>query len=491
MVVTTMSAPNTEQVLLRDRSVPITIPEKLPAAASSIEKPMIFLGYSEPAHSIEVISYNELANRFEFQQVMNYGPPPMKPQLFQSNRSLCLTCHQNGTPIFYENGWSATNAHLANVLLMKQFNAPEVKPTEDKWDYHGVSFYQSQRPFYGIKGRQPFSANLFLAESEEFERFVKNADRVIALTHRIWRSACGDNLKCRSLVIFLSLQGAIAKLQNSGNLSADSLELRLASAQQAVKKYPKEFSELFKLLQPNLKALEHFNTVSLKDFEPEIFKNFRTRADFLAAMPKSGIFTNALQSLDPDQDPKTPRLVSKSNEEITKEEDVVKFLLGPMLNLYPESLVAKLLAHADALTQELMLAAKDLLQSPNFVPHKFLYKVLDDLQITYSTLPNISYGRKLPPEIKTGVTLDSVRDERLLRVVAACGPCHQGQVDGANFLVGKSEADVINNIRPISPRMREYITNGIMPPSSAAQSQFLKVGDNRAELLKAIEALSL
>lgn len=68
----------------------------------------LFVGYQEKAEKIEVISYNELSGRFEFQVVEDYAIG-RKPIVKYANRTLCMSCHQNGAAIFPRINWSETN----------------------------------------------------------------------------------------------------------------------------------------------------------------------------------------------------------------------------------------------------------------------------------------------------------------------------------------------------------------------------------------------
>jgi hypothetical protein len=70
----------------------------------------LFLGYQREANAIEVISYNELAGRFEFQVVDNYGPS-LTPRVRYAPRKLCISCHQNAGPIFPRVRWGETSAN--------------------------------------------------------------------------------------------------------------------------------------------------------------------------------------------------------------------------------------------------------------------------------------------------------------------------------------------------------------------------------------------
>ena len=68
----------------------------------------LFLGYQEKSRTVEVISYNELAGRFEFQLVRNYGSG-LEPEVLYANRTICTSCHQNGGPLFALFPWDETN----------------------------------------------------------------------------------------------------------------------------------------------------------------------------------------------------------------------------------------------------------------------------------------------------------------------------------------------------------------------------------------------
>ena len=86
-------------------------------------KDRLYLGFQEKANLIEVISFNEMAGRFEFQLVKNYGAG-MTPKVFYANRAVCVSCHQNQAPIFSRQVWDETNANpeIADRLAKAQAN---------------------------------------------------------------------------------------------------------------------------------------------------------------------------------------------------------------------------------------------------------------------------------------------------------------------------------------------------------------------------------
>jgi len=89
-----------------------------PRVVTAVETPRgtTYLGYSEKAQAVEVISWNESKTQFEFLQIKNYGANG-KPELTHAERNLCLSCHQNGGPIFARAPWREIN----NPFQMQKF----------------------------------------------------------------------------------------------------------------------------------------------------------------------------------------------------------------------------------------------------------------------------------------------------------------------------------------------------------------------------------
>ncbi|MDA0341557.1 MAG: hypothetical protein O3B74_08165, partial [Proteobacteria bacterium] len=79
-------------------------------ATTLVLKDRLYVGYQPRAGTLEVISFNEQAGRFEFQIVEDYAPG-MTPRTVQARRPLCLSCHHGGGPIFSDPPWSETPAN--------------------------------------------------------------------------------------------------------------------------------------------------------------------------------------------------------------------------------------------------------------------------------------------------------------------------------------------------------------------------------------------
>ena len=75
---------------------PSVVPEERPVFI----KNRVSLGHQPKADTIEVISYNEQAGRFEFQVVSDYREGG-EPKVEYAKRALCMSCHQSGGPIFF------------------------------------------------------------------------------------------------------------------------------------------------------------------------------------------------------------------------------------------------------------------------------------------------------------------------------------------------------------------------------------------------------
>ena len=154
----------------------IAEPPEADPATTLVLKDRLFIGHQPRTESLEVISFNEAAGRFEFQIVEDYAPGKV-PRVRQARRALCLGCHGNGGPIFPEAPWSETPAHPAIAArLAKVAGAPPPDPAT-------------------IESNRRSAAALY--------RSVGAANR---LSHaaRYWRIACTDpatRQSCRSKLL--------------------------------------------------------------------------------------------------------------------------------------------------------------------------------------------------------------------------------------------------------------------------------------------------
>ena len=148
-------------------------------------KDRLYIGYQEKAESLEIISYNEVAGRFEFQIVRDYAAG-RTPRVIYAERRLCVSCHQNGGPIFSEPLWSETNGN------------PEIgrRVLREVQRFHGVPSYS---------GEQTIDQPRAIGDA------VKRAN-LFSAYQRIWRDGCAGGLPefratvCRSAILTAVLQ---------------------------------------------------------------------------------------------------------------------------------------------------------------------------------------------------------------------------------------------------------------------------------------------
>lgn len=139
----------------------------------------LFLGFTEGANEIEVVSYNELAGRFEFQLVQNYCAGCV-PRIVYARRAICQTCHQGGSPIFSVRPWQETNGQ------------PEIA--------RRVIAARGAEPYLAVAPELPLSAPERIDELTDVGNFI-NA------TQRSWLDGCGaDDVACRRLMFKLALR---------------------------------------------------------------------------------------------------------------------------------------------------------------------------------------------------------------------------------------------------------------------------------------------
>lgn len=93
---------------------PVTVGKQ----AGQVMEYRLFIAHQPKTQTLEVISYNDDAGRFEFQLVENYGAGKT-PRIKPANRVMCMSCHHNAAPIFARVPWSETsfNVEVATKLV--------------------------------------------------------------------------------------------------------------------------------------------------------------------------------------------------------------------------------------------------------------------------------------------------------------------------------------------------------------------------------------
>ena len=162
-------------------------------------KDRLYIAYQEKANALEVISYNESAQRFEFQIVKNYIADKT-PAVEYANRSLCLSCHQNHAPIFANAPWDETN-----------FNEQVFSKIKSK-----------RQHFYGLIPAVPVASS-----ANSIDRSTNRAT-LLPIINALWDKGCnaGDNrasVSCRSQVFKAMLQ---YRLSNKSGFQRNTLSFQ-------------------------------------------------------------------------------------------------------------------------------------------------------------------------------------------------------------------------------------------------------------------------
>lgn len=135
----------------------------------------LFIAAQPKTGILEVISYNDELGRFEFQIIDNYLSGK-KPELRYANRSLCMSCHQNGAAIFPVIPWSETNinAAVASRIIKAE---PETYPS-----------------LIGV-----------VTKDAGFTDVLVDRANYLSLAQTIWRQGC-DSIRCRAAALRAGLQ---------------------------------------------------------------------------------------------------------------------------------------------------------------------------------------------------------------------------------------------------------------------------------------------
>lgn len=161
-------------------------PALRPDASGMLLADRLYLGYQEKAATIEVISYNEAAGRFEYQVVRDYREGGAA-DVYYADRPTCIACHRNHAPIFSKPLWDETNANAAIAATLIAL----------------------QDEFYGI----PVARGVDIPNA--FDGATDRANTYAAL-QRIWQEGCevpaapAEGTACRADGLLAVLQYKLA-----------------------------------------------------------------------------------------------------------------------------------------------------------------------------------------------------------------------------------------------------------------------------------------
>jgi hypothetical protein len=163
-------------------------PPLTPGASGMLLQDRLYIGYQERAATLEVISYNEAAGRFEFQLVRDYRESG-RAEVFYADRPTCIACHQNQAPIFAKPLWDETNANPAIAATLASISDE----------------------FYGIPVRRGIDV------PDAFDAATDRANELAAL-QRIWQEGCAlPDAPAAATACRASALRAVLRYRLSGN----------------------------------------------------------------------------------------------------------------------------------------------------------------------------------------------------------------------------------------------------------------------------------
>lgn len=161
-------------------------------SAGEVLEYRLFVAHQPITNTLEIISYNDTAGRFEFQVVDNYDADG-NPRVRLANRAMCLSCHQNAAPIFAMRPWSETNF---NVAIASQLAAAQPRKFDSVID-------------------------IVTADPGVIDVLVERAN-YLAAAQIIWRRGC-QSRSCRRALLRAILQ---YRLSGEANFDSDHPQYR-------------------------------------------------------------------------------------------------------------------------------------------------------------------------------------------------------------------------------------------------------------------------
>ena len=224
-------------------------------------KGRLYMGFHEKSHVIEVISYNDEEGRFEYQVVRDYQSGKT-PKVFYANRQLCLSCHQNQTPIFSVGPWNESNAH-ANVFQRVEDNMKRDFGDQqcDSSRTQPYCFVQKggEKQFYYFGAPTRIDLNIPYA----FDNLTDLGNYFHAL-QKSWLNLCAD-LDCQRWVL-----KSVIRYVLSGQDGIVNENNHLARLQKFEQDFQKKFPNGMKLPSPNIPNRDPQKEKNLSQAEQEV-----------------------------------------------------------------------------------------------------------------------------------------------------------------------------------------------------------------------------
>lgn len=462
-------------------------------AGDSCEIPQnntIFIGYAEQANSLEVISFNDKAGRVEFQIVKDYAEGK-KPKVFYANRTLCLTCHQNGGPIFTPDPWLETNNEGVNPFpneIIKDL----IAANPGKKHFHGVAYKRSPENLSN-------PAIVTFVNSASFERAVDIVAKRSA-ANELWARGCGsdpvEGPECRGLVLRFALrlstywpQDQSEVAQKLGALRIDRKDPKYERLVTLWQKYwPSEGIAIYPTLIPSRDPVAQNQTLTVAQdpLTPRPPRIVIKRTDLPDADFKP-------QPINPFGGPTPTDVVPSMNIAISYLQDLLLSDHFTRLNAAIDSKFDRI----DAVIKS--AAVKPLLSTERLASVSLVDAILDGLGA--ERLPSSCFASDAnlpdPMVLNGGTILTEASSGKVALFKSYCDKCHTDTGDESfDFFAGNDEAVIWKRLagNPEVKRRLEWEATTLaaseqMPPKSSPKGKIIRTAEFSADRLKMIAFL--
>ena len=452
-----------------------TLPADVGDFLNSFDGRGVYFGHSPNAKTLEVISYNEKAGRYEFQIVRGFGPG-LQPKVYYAPRALCMSCHQNGGPIFPIGGWNESEKNQKiNAALKKQgyFDQPGRRQIEPFFDHDGAARYDA-------------------AVREGFE---SHAD----LFQRIWAQGCGSSgrrsLECRKQILTLVFETGARTKSRTSRTSRDVV---------------KSLKDILRKTWPET-GIEVFSSF-IANRDPDVYPPGMPLPKELDPLTLRGPVQ--ILHFEPGPDPDTVRMTGSETPDMVRPETLAEVLRSGQDFLNPLA-IKWLVSHSPGKLEGLTKALDSkkleaVLRQPVLNRRELFQTLLIEQCLTSKTptLWDLEESKMLPPELDRELSLDSLaelpeaglkRQRDIAQPVLQgmrhyCQSCHQsGEALPFNFMRG-NDAQIMENLKNpptfarVIDRLRTTEDSRLMPPpKSSLGEEFRANPAEREEIAQELE----
>lgn len=199
----------------------------------------LYLGLNELTQELEVISYNPVMGRFEYQLVKNYRPDMQKkgcnlPRTVQyAKRGVCLSCHQNQAPMFSRAPWNESNLDRKPVHAGGRTYPIHRMISHVRTKIDPNNSYKNQYMGLPIRASENDLLSIDLATDQ--------ANQLIP-AQVLWRDGCNRSNRCRALAFLLALSDRFSSENDNIALQNYTKKLRLEYRKLSAQGWSQNFS---------------------------------------------------------------------------------------------------------------------------------------------------------------------------------------------------------------------------------------------------------